>query len=803
MKPLLIVISLLCLCSISTFSQTQNHHRAKIFYSSPDDLQRMSEAGIPLDHVKSKKNVFVESDFSDFEINTAKQLGLKVEIIIPNVSDYYVRRNKGLTPDVDKSASRNSQCETGSNNIYGTPVNYNIKNGTDFGGFYTYAEMLQELDDMHAQYPDLISARADLSNPSSPTLYQTEGGLFLQWVKISDNPNTNESETQILFDAIHHAREPASLQQLIFFMWYLLENYSTNNEIKNLVDNTEIYFVPCVNPDGYIYNETTNPSGGGMWRKNRRGTYGVDNNRNYSYITPEGNEVWNTVGTSEQIDGDTYAGTGPFSEPENQAIRYFVETHNFKMALNSHTYGDLLLFPYGYAYNVPTPDNDIYQEITSIMVAQNGFDNKISSELYPAAGDSDDFMYGMLQTEAGTTRDKVFALTPEIGPSFWPNSSDIVGICQDMTDTNINALRLVHNFGVITDLSEGNIDTTNPSISYELKRLGLSDGGSFTVSLEPISGNISTVGTSDSFSNLTLGESVFGDISLQLNSGINLGDQIIFDFVLDNGLFETRTRVSKIYGSTFSLIEDPADTISSNWSSTSWGTTTTDYVSASTSITDSPNGNYAPNSNSSIQLSNPINLSSGIIDARVTFMAKWEIESGFDYVQFEVSNNGGSSWIPQCGKYTRTGEANQSGAEGEPIYEGTQSEWVKESISLNDYLGQEVLLRFTLHSDGGVELDGFYFDDLIVSVIGQNLDNEEFHLTNSILYPNPTSGKLYLQTALKNYRIQISNVLGEVVYHSSLLSGDFQTSLESFAKGLYIVSLNQDSVEWRFKVIKK
>ncbi len=803
MKPLLIFIYFLCLYSISTFSQTQNHHRAKIFYNSPEDLQRMSEAGISLDHVKSKKNVFVESDFSDFEINAAKQLGLKVEIIIPNVSDYYVRRNKGLTPDIDRSASRNNLCENGSTINYEIPANYDIKNGSDFGGFYTYSEMLEELDDMHAQYPDLISARADLSNPSSPALYQTEGGRFLQWVKISDHPNTDESETQILFDAIHHAREPASLQQLIFFMWYLLENYSTNDEIKNLVDNTEIYFIPCVNPDGYIYNETNNPSGGGMWRKNRRGTYGVDNNRNYSYITPEGNEIWNTIGTSEEIDGEDYAGTGPFSEPENKAIRYFVETHNFKMALNSHTFGNLLLFPYGYANNVPTPDNAIFQDITSIMVAQNGYDNFIASELYPAAGDSDDFMYGMLQTEAGTTRDKVFALTPEIGDSFWPNSDDIIGICRDMADTNINALRLIHNFGLITDLSEGNIDISNPSISYELKRLGLSDGGSFTVSLEPVSSNISTVGTSDSFSNLSYGDSVLGDISLQLNSGINPGDQIIFDIVLDHGLFETRTRVSKIYGSYSSLIDDPADSISNFWNSSSWGTTTSDYVSAGSSITDSPNGNYAPNANSSIQLSNPINLSSGVLDAKVTFMAKWEIESGFDYVQFEVSNNGGTSWIPQCGKYTRTRGANLSGAADVPIYEGNQSEWVKETISLNDYLGQEILLRFSLHSDGTTEFDGFYFDDLIVSIIGQNLDNDEFQLTKSKLYPNPTSGQLYFQTALKNYRIQISNILGEIVYQSSLLSGNFQTSLETYAKGLYIVSLQHDSIESRFKVIKQ
>jgi carboxypeptidase T len=58
-------------------------------------------------------------------------------------------------------------------------------------------------------------------------------------------------------------------------------------EVKNLVDNYELYFVPAVNPDGYKYNEQISPNGGGMWRKNRRnngGSFGVDINRNFGYM---------------------------------------------------------------------------------------------------------------------------------------------------------------------------------------------------------------------------------------------------------------------------------------------------------------------------------------------------------------------------------------------------------------------------------------------------------------------------------------------------------------------------------------
>ena len=83
-------------------------------------------------------------------------------------------------------------------------MNFDIKDGNDFGGFYTYSEMLDELDQMHQLYPNLISARLDIKAPTTdenPHMHETYEGRFLQWVKISDNPNDNENELQILYTA--------------------------------------------------------------------------------------------------------------------------------------------------------------------------------------------------------------------------------------------------------------------------------------------------------------------------------------------------------------------------------------------------------------------------------------------------------------------------------------------------------------------------------------------------------------------------------------------------------------------------
>ena len=75
-------------------------------------------------------------------------------------------------------------------------------------------------------------------------------------------------------------------------------------------------------------------------------------------------------------------------------------------------------------------------------------------------------------------------------------------------------------------------------------------------------------------------------------------------------------------------------------------TTTQSFVSAPSSITESPNGDYNDNANKSIVLNNTIDLTD-VIGANVTFWTKFDIENNYDYAQFQISTNGGNAKFSQ------------------------------------------------------------------------------------------------------------------------------------------------------------
>jgi hypothetical protein len=285
------------------------------------------------------------------------------------------------------------------------------------GGYKTLSEVVAYLDGMIADHPDILSDKISIGLSIE--------GRDIWAVKISDNPSIDEDEPEAFFNSLIHANEPITVEALLYFMDHLTDNYGLLNEITMIVDNRELWFVPVVNPDGYYYNEVTNPEGGGMWRKNRRdfldGTFGVDLNRNFGY-------EWGYKGKILTSD-PRYPGTGPFSEPETQAIRDFVVSRNFVISADYHTGGSSLLWPWMYNETV-TPDEDLYRFLVDYMVSISTYRPIGQLEVH---GCSWDWEYG-----EQTLKQKILAIGVEIGNGeLWPDPSLIPGFVSENLGINL------------------------------------------------------------------------------------------------------------------------------------------------------------------------------------------------------------------------------------------------------------------------------------------------------------------------------------------------------------------------------
>jgi hypothetical protein len=732
------ILSILFIIIFTTAQAQEKYSRVKVMLDEKNSLQKLLSLGVAADHGEFKKGTWIITDLSEEDINIAKNAGFSIEMLIDDVIEFYENRNKSI----DKSLENRGSCNGSGINIV-TPSNFALGS---MGGFLRYSEILANLDSMVARYPNLITAKQPIHN------FLTHEGRPIYWVKISDNPNTDENEPEVLYDALHHAREAASVSQLIYYMWYLLENYNSNEEVKYLVDNLEMYFVPCVNPDGYIRNETTNPNGGGMWRKNRRnngnGTFGVDLNRNYGY-----NWGYNNSGSSPNTSSDTYRGPSAFSEPETQAMKWFCENHQFRFALNYHSYGNMLIYPWGYEASIFTPDSAEYVNFAQIMTQNNNYLYGTGDQTvgYVTNGDSDDWMYG-----EQNTKNKIFAMTPEIGTNadgFWPNINRIEDICRENVTQNLWMAHLALRYAKAKDKSPTEFTQTTGFLKYDLQRFGLDSPATYTVSIVPLL-NIASVGAPKSYSNLSLLQTISDSISFTLNSNIQPGQTFRYILSVNNGLYTFRDTITKVFGSGVVLFSSDANSML-GWNSTTWNTTTSQFYSSPSSITDSPSGDYPNNTNRFITTSSTTSIPQNALFPKLSFYAKWDIEARYDYAQVLASDNNGATWNPLCGLYTKIGNNYQD--YGNPIYDDKQLTWVKEEIDLSDYIGKDILIRFRLISDGSVTADGFYFDDLEISYIipytpsGLN-NNNEIKIINT--FPNPASNYITI-----NYNISENSIL--------------------------------------------
>ncbi len=205
----------------------------------------------------------------------------------------------------------------------------------------------------------------------------------------------------ILFDAMHHAREVMTPEIAIDIAEQLTSNFKTDTKTKEWLRLNEIWIVPMLNPDGntQVWNSDN------MWRKNTRGGYGVDNNRNYPY-------QWGKCkGSSGSTRDDDYRGPSPGSEPETQALMNLAKQIRPVINISYHTASEIVIYPTS-CPNDTLPASEkrlvegIGKELASKLVRDSGngtYTPGTSYELlYPVDGGSSDWMYAEVKALAYT-----------------------------------------------------------------------------------------------------------------------------------------------------------------------------------------------------------------------------------------------------------------------------------------------------------------------------------------------------------------------------------------------------------------
>jgi Zinc carboxypeptidase/Immune inhibitor A-like, MAM domain len=268
------------------------------------------------------------------------------------------------------------------------------------------------LDSIAAANPDLLKLEViGQTHGTDPEGDGPDTPRDIVALKLTANANTvpDNSRPATLYSSLQHAREWISVEVNQRLLEWLVKMYREDRqEIVNLLQTTELWFVLVANPDGYQYTFDHDR----LWRKNLRDNDGdnqitpldgVDPNRNFPEHWKFDNEGSESITTSQ-----TYRGPAPASEPETQAMMGLYDRVDFRFHVNYHSFGELLLYTFGFQVNTPSADDPIYVALsgTDEKPAIDGFNPGVGADLYTTNGETTDFAHAL---------GGALAWTPELG----------------------------------------------------------------------------------------------------------------------------------------------------------------------------------------------------------------------------------------------------------------------------------------------------------------------------------------------------------------------------------------------------
>lgn len=333
------------------------------------------------------------------------------------------------------------------------PAGAALKDETYDGGYHTVNAHYANMDAAAAAHPDLASV---VTYGQSWLKQQKQGGYDLKAICITKKAagdcalTPNSAKPRFLLQAQVHAREIATGEMAYKYINYLVSGYGTDPAVTNLLNTTEVWVVPIVNPDGVniVQQGGNSPV---LHRKNADFTAadlkrcgdtagsqpGVDINRNFSYHWQS-----NTAKCDQTTSTSTSAGD---SEPETKALEALwanlfgdhradgatdkPDAGARGTALMLHSYAGIIILPWEYTNTTHTPSDAPFRAMGKAMSQFSGYPyGQAGDLLYNAPGGSDDYAYGKLgiasfTIELGDEGGSCDGFTPSyscVDGTFWP-----------------------------------------------------------------------------------------------------------------------------------------------------------------------------------------------------------------------------------------------------------------------------------------------------------------------------------------------------------------------------------------------
>lgn len=641
------------------------------------DVKKLNELNVSVDYVNIRTQTIIAYVPNDEHFNRILNNGFMAEKI-PDLAKEYADSLWAATRDSDD------------------PMR----------AYYTWNEFIAFMQNTADQYPAICELVQFGSSVQNRPLY---------FMKISDNVTVQENEPEFRYISSIHGDEVVGYDLLIRLIQLLTSEYGTDPRITNIVNSTELWICPMLNPDGYIAHSRYNAN----W---------VDLNRNFPM--PVG---------SQNPDGLVW-------QPETIAVMNHGNAQSINLSANLHGGALVVNYPWDYTYAL-APDNDLiiqaalaYASNNSSMYNSTEFPQGITNgaQWYVITGSLQDWSYGFTSA---------VDLTIEVGNNKWPPSSHLDSYWNLNQESLLSLIEFVQNglHGTVTSIDGLPLDAwitinspginlrTDPQVGDYHRMLlpgtytvtAHSDGyqsasvevvipantavtHNFVLAPAPISDLIGTV--------IDLSGAPVAGANVQLirffntyNAVTDTAGNFSFPSVPQDiceinitapgyGFYSNNFQLSDQTARQIFVLPEPIfledfETGIGNWTVQSpWAIVNHngEFV-----LTDSPTGNYGNNLNISATLSNPVSLEN-VTNAILSFDLKHNLENNYDFLFIYVSANG-ADWFELA------------------YFTGVNQNWQNYSYSLQNYEGGNLYLKFQLSTDASVNADGVYIDNVMIS----------------------------------------------------------------------------------------